>query len=126
MKTKLFTLIMLAVITFFGCKEQAPAPEMAEEESEAPDYAAYDKKVAVIHAFYKAHCEEDLAAQEAMISDDLKWSPPAWNGNQWLGKEEFLAAIKGYHDGLRKHQIHRRDSNARFYCWRFLVWICIP
>ena len=100
MKTKLFTLIMLAAMTLFGCKEQAPEPEMAQEESEVPDYAAFDKKVAVIKAFYQAHCDEDLAAQEAMVADDMKWSPPAWNGNQWLGKEEYMAAIKGYHEGF--------------------------
>ena len=100
MKTKLFTMIMLAVVMIFGCKEQAPEAEMAQDETETPDYAAYQKKVAVIEAFYQAHCDEDLAAQEAMLSDDLKWSPPAWNGNQWLGKEEFMAALKGYHDGF--------------------------
>ena len=100
MKTKLFTLVMLAVLTLFGCKEQATEPEMAQEESEAPDYDAYDKKVAVIKAFDQAHCDEDLAAQGAMIADDMKWSPPAWNGNQWLGKEEFMAALKGYHEGF--------------------------
>ena len=99
MKTKLFAIIMLAVVALFGCKEQAPEPEMAQEETEMPDYEAFDKKLAVIKAFYQAHCDEDLAAQDAMIADDFKWSPPAWNGNQWLGKEEFMAAIKGYHDG---------------------------
>lgn len=99
MKTKLFAMLMLAVVTIFGCKEQAPEPEMAQEESDAPDYEAYNKKVAVIEAFYQAHCDEDLAAQEAMIADDFKWSPPSWNGNQWLGKEEFVAALKGYHEG---------------------------
>ena len=102
MKTKLYALIMLAAMTLFGCKEQAQQTEMAEAEPEAdaPDYAAFDKKVAVIEAFYQAHSEEDLAAQDAMLSDDFKWSPPAWNGNQWLGKEEFMGALKGYHDNF--------------------------
>ncbi|MGI9547141.1 MAG: nuclear transport factor 2 family protein [Flavobacteriaceae bacterium] len=101
MKTKIFTLMMLGVFALFGCKEQAPEAAMAqEEEAEAPDYEAYDKKVAVIKAFYQAHCDEDFEAQKGMIADDFKWSPPSWNGNQWLGKEEFLTAIKGYHDGF--------------------------
>ncbi len=98
MRTKLFTLIILAVMSLLGCKEQAQEPEMAQEEADGPDYEAFDKKVAVINAFYKAHCDEDLNAQDEMISDDFKWSPPAWNGNQWLGKEEFMAALKGYHE----------------------------
>lgn len=100
MKTKLFALIMLGVMTLFGCKEQAPEAETTMEEADMPDYEAYAKKVAVIEAFFQAHCDEDLAAQDAMIADDFKWSPPDYNGNQWLGKEEFLAAIKGYHDNF--------------------------
>ena len=91
---------MLAVFTLLGCKEQSQEPEATMEEAEMPDYEAYAKKVAVIEAFYQAHCDEDLAAQDAMIAEDFKWSPPDYNGNQWLGKEEFMAAIKGYHDGF--------------------------
>ncbi len=100
MKTKLFALIMLGVMTLFGCKEQAQEAETAMEEAEMPDYEDFAKKVAVIEAFYQAHCDEDLAAQEAMLADDLKWSPANYNGNQWLGKDEFMAAIKGYHDNF--------------------------
>ena len=100
MKTKLFALTMLAAMTLFGCKEQTRQSEMAEaaDEADAPDYGAFDSKVAVIEAFYQAHCDEDLAAQDAIISDEFRWSPPAWNGNQWLGKEEYMAALKSYHD----------------------------
>ncbi len=100
MKTKLLALIMLAAFTLFGCKEQAQEAETTMEEAEMPDYEAFAKKVAVIEAFYQAHCDEDLAAQDAMLADDLNWSPPNYNGNQWLGKEDFLAAIKGYHDNF--------------------------
>jgi len=53
----------------------------------------------VISAFYKAHSDEDLDAQTAALSDTLKWSPANYNGGKWLGKAEYLAAIKSYHDG---------------------------
>lgn len=100
MKTKLFAMLMLAVFTLFSCKEQAKETEMAEEAVEAPDYDAFDKKVAVLEAFYQAHSDEDLEAQSAMIADDFQWSPPYYNGNKWLGKAEFMEALKGYHDGF--------------------------
>ena len=106
MKTKLLGLMLLAVLTLISCKEQAPQTEMAEEASEAPDYAAFDKKVEIIRAFYKAHGEENLEAQSAMLSEDLKWSPPAYNGNEWLGKEDLLAALKNYHDAFDNIQWH--------------------
>ena len=72
----------------------------AVEEVAGPDYEGFDKTVALIRAMYQAHCDEDFAAQESMISDSLKWSPPSYNGNKWLGKEAYLASIKGYHDGF--------------------------
>lgn len=101
MKIKLLSLALLAVATLFGCKQAAEAePEMAMEESAGPDYADFDRKVAVISAFYDAHAREDLAAQTAMLSDTMQWSPPNYNGNQWLGKAELLAALQGYHDGF--------------------------
>ncbi len=98
MKTKLFAMIMLAVMTLFGCKEQAQEAEMAQEETEAPDYADFQKKVDLIRAFYQAHSDEDMEAQKNMIADTLKWSPPHYNGNKWLGKEDLLAALAGYHE----------------------------
>jgi len=100
MKTKLFGLIMLAVLVLFGCKEKEQETEMAVNESEAPDYASFAKKVAIVRAFYQAHTDEDLEAQKAMLSDTLKWSPPDYNGNKWLGKEDYVTALKGYHDAF--------------------------
>lgn len=99
MKKKLISLIALSLVVVVACKEAAPSGQSdAVEQSESPDYAAFDKKVAVIRSFFKAHCDEDLEAQRSLISDTLKWSPPDYNGNQWLGKEDLLAALKGYHD----------------------------
>ena len=100
MKTKIFSMIMLAIFTLFGCKEQAKEAEMAKEEAEMPDFDKFDRQVAVLEAFYQAHCDEDIDAQAAMIADDFQWSPPNYNGYQWLGKDEFVAALKGYHDGF--------------------------
>jgi len=100
MKTKLFGMLMLAVLTLFGCKEKEQEVEVLVEETEAPDSADYDKKVAVIRAFFQAHSDEDIEAQSALLADDMNWSPPAYNGNQWLGKEDLLAALKGYHDNF--------------------------
>lgn len=101
MKTKLFGLALLALIALFGCKQAAETEtETVMEEEAAPDYADFDRKVAVIKAFYEAHSSEDLGALTAMLSDTLEWSPPGYNGNTWLGKEDLLGALKGYHDGF--------------------------
>ena len=95
MKNQLISLITLALLTLVACKQP-----VAVEESESPDYAAFDKQVEVIRSFYQAHSDEDLEAQRAMTSDTMQWSPANYNGNKWLGKEDFLNAIKGNHDAF--------------------------
>lgn len=103
MKKQILGILVLALLTMVACKEATTDSEETEEveteevEMEAPDYAAFDKKVAVLRAFVKAHSDEDLSAQKAMLADSLKWSPPNYNGNKWLGKAEYVAALEGYH-----------------------------
>lgn len=98
MKKEFITLVALGLFAFSACKQAAPSEEMTK--TEAPDYAAFDEKVAVISAFYQAHSDEDLETLSNMIADTLQWSPPQYNGNQWLGKEDLLDALKNYHDNF--------------------------
>ncbi len=95
MKNQLISLIALALLTLVACKQP-----VVVDESESPDYAAFDTKVKALNALYQAHCDEDFTALEAMISDTLKWSPAHYNGNKWLGKEDYLKSLKSYHDGF--------------------------
>lgn len=83
----------IALLVLVSCKETATTTPAT-----TPDYAAFDKKVAVIRDFYKAHCDENLPALAALLADTVKYSPPYYNGNKWLGKEDFLAALKAYHE----------------------------
>ena len=90
------------MLAFAAC--QAPADQNASannavvEQSESPDYASFDSKVEVIRSLFAAHSNEDLDALSALTADTLKYSPPAYNGNEWLGKEEYLAALQSYHE----------------------------
>ena len=104
----LYVLGFILILTI-SCKNQGESviDKQAETKSMVePDYEDFDNKVATIRAFFQAHADEDLAAQEAMLADSLKFSPPYYNGNEWLGKDEFLAAIKGYHDNFDNIQFH--------------------
>lgn len=108
MKKQVLSLIVLALLTIIACKETAStdtsdmedkADDTAStEQKDAPDYAKFEKNSATLTAWIKAHCDENLDAMGTMVADTISWSPPMYNGNQWLGKEEFMAALKGYHD----------------------------
>ncbi|QBA64961.1 nuclear transport factor 2 family protein [Muriicola soli] len=102
MKKQFITLGIMALCAFSACKQATPEEEMTPKET--PDYAAFESKVAIISAFYKAHEAENLEALGNMLSDTLQWSPPQYNGNQWLGKEDLLGALKNYHENFEDIQ----------------------
>jgi hypothetical protein len=99
MKNRHLTIIVLVLMLFtlIACNKPA-TNESAEsaEKVESPDYAAFDKKVEVIRSFAKAHTDEDMNALKELLSDTLKWSPPYYNGNKWLGKEDYLTVLQNY------------------------------
>jgi hypothetical protein len=92
MKNLVVCLGALTLLAFTSCKQETPM-----EQTETPDYASFDKKVAVIKSFYQAHHDENIAAISGLLADTMKWSPPHYNGNQWMGKEDLLSALKDYH-----------------------------
>ena len=101
MKKQLIYFTVLALMTFTACQPPAPKEEKAKTPAiETPDYAAFNKKVEVIRSFIKAHENEDLNAQAEVMADTLRWSPPFYNGNEWLGKEDYLTVLKNYQDNF--------------------------
>ena len=101
MKKQLTTIVVLALMTLSACQQPAPKAENTEKAAvETPNYAAFDKKVEVLRSFIKAHESENLDAQSALLADTLHWSPPYYNGNEWLGKADYLAILKNYQDNF--------------------------
>ena len=103
MKNQPITLLLLTLLVLISCK-QPPSEEIevVDEivetiEAEGPDYAAFDDKVAIVRSFIKLHSEENLEQLTELFSDTLKYSPPQYNGNKWLGKEDLLSGLKNYH-----------------------------
>jgi len=92
MKKIFLSLFVFALLISVACQQPAE-----KEAVETPDYATFNKKVETIRAYIKSYSDEDLNAQVAILSDTLKWSPPVYNGNKWLGKKEYVAHIKEIH-----------------------------
>lgn len=105
MKTIKWMLSLLAVIALGACGQQAE-PEMAESAEAKPDYEAFQKQVGIIENLFAAHAAEDLEGIDALLADTLQYSPPAYNGGQWVGKAEFLGGIRGYHENFDNIQWH--------------------
>ena len=105
MKYQLISVISIALLVAVSCQ---PAPEQPAEQpaSEEPDYALFNKKIEVIRSMFQAHSDENLEALNNLLADTLQWSPPQYNGNQWLGKEDLLAALEAYHNDFDNIQFH--------------------
>ena len=105
MKNTSLLIFVLALFVFTACK-QAEKSEVASDETEevtvekTEDHTAtFNARIEVIRAFIKAHTDENLEAQAATLADTVQWNSPRYNDG-WQGKEAFLAALKGYHDGF--------------------------
>jgi len=114
MRNQLLSLFVFSLLLLVSCKEADKT-----DATPAPDYAAFDKSVAVIQAFFKAHCAEDMNAVANLLSDTLKYSPPYYNENKWLGKTELLAALQAYQDNYENitytEGLVRPDTTAGSY-----------
>ena len=57
-------------------------------------------------AFEKHHVggviSKDIDLFMALYSDSVKWSPPNWNGNVILGKEDIKSAVQSYMDNFEE------------------------
>ena len=105
MKNLLVSFAALTLLVFVACEPAAVIEESAETaENVAPDYAQFDKNVNVLRSFLKAHCDENLDLQKQLLSDTMQWSPAAYNGNEWLGKDDLVAALAGYHTDFENIQ----------------------
>ena len=105
MKNILLSILVLALLTVTACK-QAETTEVdnasevtTEVEVETTDQTeTFNKRMAVIRAYIQAHGDEDIEAMKAILSDTLKWSPPNHTEGDWLGKEDLVTALQGYHN----------------------------
>lgn len=95
MKKHLLSIAVICLLAFSACNQSG-----TEEKIESPDYAAFDKNANIVRSFLQAHSDENLNAARELMADSLKYSPPDYNGNVWKNKEDFLAALKSYHENF--------------------------
>ena len=100
MKNQLL-IFVLALLTLTACKEaennQEDATKEVEVEEVVDNTETFNDRVAILKAYLQAHCDEDIEAQKAILSDTLKWSPPNHTEGEWLGKDDLVGALQGYH-----------------------------
>jgi len=95
MKNLILSLAAVALLVLVACQPVAEVEDI--EETEAPDYAGFEANVEVLRSLLQAHCDENLDLIKNLLADTMRYSPAAYNDNQWLGKDDFIEVLEGYH-----------------------------
>ena len=108
MKNRHWSLVLMFALIFVSCKQTATEKTTETEDitvvAEKPDYDLFEQKANIVRAFIQAHCDENLEVQNNMLSDTLKWNPPMYTGDQWLGKSDLLPILASYHNDYENIQ----------------------
>ena len=93
---KYFPFYLLAAVFFLSCNESKINTNKSKE-----DKIRFENNW---KSFEKHHVggveSKNIDLFSELYSDSLKWSPPNWNNNQVLGKQELLMAAKNYMDNF--------------------------
>ena len=97
MKNSVFLFfIVFTIISLVSCAESVKSSMVSDT-----DKTTFERNW---KAFEKHHVggvvNKDLDLFSELYADSLKWSPPNWNNNEILGKEELMLAAKNYMDNF--------------------------
>ena len=68
--------------------------------STSANQAIFDRNVSTAKAFFNGFVERDIEGQMDLIAEDIKYSPASYNGNVWLGKDEFRQVVQYFFDNF--------------------------
>ena len=60
----------------------------------------FEQHIESFRTFAKGFNAEDMEMTLSVVSEDVQWSPPYYNGGQLLGYDEFKSAVQGYFDNF--------------------------
>ena len=62
--------------------------------------AKFEQHIESFRTFAKGFNAEDMEMTLSVVSEDVQWSPPYYNGGQLVGYDEFKSAVQGYFDNF--------------------------
>ena len=87
---KLFQITLL-VLLIYGC-----TPNVKEELNAVDNEATFKSNVSSFMEFTEHFRNEDMEKLMSMFADTVLWSPPVYNGYEWLGKDAMIQTFEGY------------------------------
>ena len=87
---KLFQITLL-VLLVYGC-----TPNVKEELNAVDNEATFKSNVSSFMEFTEHFRNEDMDKLMGMFADTVLWSPPVYNGYEWLDKDAMIQTFEGY------------------------------
>ena len=87
---KLFQITLL-VLLVYGC-----TPNVKEELNAVDNEATFKSNVSSFMEFTEHFRNEDMEKLMSMFADTVLWSPPVYNGYEWLGKDAMIQTFEEY------------------------------
>jgi len=88
-------ILLCGLLLIVSCADVNNSNDVSDENQ-----AKFEQHIESFRTFAKGFNAEDMEMTLSVVSEDVQWSPPYYNGGQLVGYDEFKSAVQGYFDNF--------------------------
>lgn len=88
-------ILLCGLLLIVSCADVNNSNAVSDENQ-----AKFEQNIESFRTFAKGFNAEDMEMTLSVVSEDVQWSPPYYNGGQLLGHDEFKSAVQSYFDNF--------------------------
>ena len=88
-------ILLCGLLLIVSCADVNNSNAVSDENQ-----AKFEQHIESFRTFAKGFNAEDMEMTLSVVSEDVQWSPPYYNGGQLVGYDEFKSAVQGYFDNF--------------------------
>ena len=88
-------ILLCGLLLIVSCADVNNSNTVSDENQ-----AKFEQHIESFRTFAKGFNAEDMEMTLSVVSEDVQWSPPYYNGGQLVGYDEFKSAVQGYFDNF--------------------------
>ena len=88
-------ILLCGLLLIVSCADVNNSNAVSDENQ-----AKFEQHIESFRTFARGFNAEDMEMTLSVVSEDVQWSPPYYNGGQLVGYDEFKSAVQGYFDNF--------------------------
>ena len=88
-------ILLCGLLLIVSCADVNNSNAVSDENQ-----SKFEQHIESFRTFAKGFNAEDMEMTLSVVSEDVQWSPPNYNGGQLVGYDEFKSAVQGYFDNF--------------------------